>query len=462
MKRGTRTGLTGLQNPGLELEMTGSTNMIQWSACSQESRCPQRSRSSVLAVVKAATQWASYSGGRWKQKRRTADVHLKYSGLCEEDKQDEEHRDEPDTPNEQHLNQKLLNHFRQLAATNQDTDQVDLQFLDQVISHGADPNSSDRYGQTILHEISRAWSVDVMRFFLDRGSDLNQPDQFGVTALHVASALDYQDMVQFLLNRKADPEARTLLDQQTPLHYAAKNDAVGSIRLLLKAGASISSKDYKHRTPLQLAANLERSEAAQLLLELGAKAGIKDSDGQLCMTALIGQMSPVARLALGQFHVTDKVTRQQYYYLNLLEPELCLPKTPLQEAVVNEPTSPAPRFLSGPAPVVAPPTALRTSASTGPALMPLIRQIQTVLPNGTPHPAALMPGAGPESGLIYAAPYDYPYTLAPASILEYPLDSGAVLGKPAPPCSCDCSPTPHHHPHGQWSPAPTLLLRHTS
>lgn len=51
-------------------------------------------------------------------------------------------------------------------------------------------------------QISRAWSVDVMRFFLDRGSDLLQPDQFGVTALHVASALDYQDMVQFLLDRK--------------------------------------------------------------------------------------------------------------------------------------------------------------------------------------------------------------------------------------------------------------------
>uniref|UniRef100_A0A669DPR1 QKI, KH domain containing, RNA binding b n=1 Tax=Oreochromis niloticus TaxID=8128 RepID=A0A669DPR1_ORENI len=97
---------------------------------------------------------------------------------------------------------------------------------------------------------------------------------------------------------------------------------------------------------------------------------------------------------------------------------------------------------------------------TGPTLMPLIRQIQTVLPNGT---TALMAGAGPESGLIYATPYDYPYALAaPASILEYPLDSGGVLGKPAPPCSCECSPTPHHHTHGQWSPAPTLLLRHAS
>ncbi|XP_013763429.1 uncharacterized protein LOC102195773 [Pundamilia nyererei] len=120
----------------------------------------------------------------------------------------------------------------------------------------------------------------------------------------------------------------------------------------------------------------------------------------------------------------------------------------------------ASRVLSGPAPVLAPPTALRTPAPTGPTLMPLIRQIQTVLPNGTP---ALMAGVGPESGLIYTTPYDYPYTLAaPASILEYPLDSGGMLGKPAPPCSCECSPTPHHHTHGQWSPAPTLVLRHAS
>ncbi|XP_041804077.1 transient receptor potential cation channel subfamily A member 1 [Chelmon rostratus] len=246
MKRGTRVGLTGLQNPGLELEMTGRANAVQ----------------------------------------------------------------------------------------------VDLQFVDEVISDGADPNSSDRYGQTILHEISRAWTVDVMRFFLDRGSDLLQPDQFGVTALHVASALDYQDMVQFLLDKKADPEARTLLDQQTPLHYAAKNAAVGAIRLLLQAGASISCTDYKHRTPLQLAANLERSEAAQVLLELGAEAGMKDSDGQLCITALIGRISPVAQLALSQFHVTDRMTRQQYYYLNLLEPEQQSPETHLREAVVSEPTSP--------------------------------------------------------------------------------------------------------------------------
>lgn len=126
-------------------------------------------------------------------------------------------------------------------------------------------------------------------------------------------------------------------------------------------------------------------------------------------------------------------------------------------------SSQAPRMLSGPTPVMAPSTGLRAPAPTGPTLMPLIRQIQTILPSGTPYPAALMPGAGPESGWIYTTPYDHQYALAaPATILEYPLDSGGVLVKSSHPCSCDCSPQPHHHPHSQWSPAPTLLLRHAS
>lgn len=86
------------------------------------------------------------------------------------------------------------------------------------------------------------------------------------------------------------------------------------------------------------------------------------------------------------------------------------------------------RIITGPAPVL-PPTALRTPTPAGPTIMPLIRQIQAVMPNGSAHPAAAtLVQPGPETGLIYATPYDYPYTLAPAtSILEYPIDSTGVL-----------------------------------
>lgn len=64
----------------------------------------------------------------------------------------------------------------------------------------------------------------------------------------------------------------------------------------------------------------ERSEAARVLLELGAQAGTKDSDGQLCTTALIGRMSPVVtmlhllmnnRAVIGQIKVIIKTSNFQ-------------------------------------------------------------------------------------------------------------------------------------------------------
>lgn len=89
----------------------------------------------------------------------------------------------------------------------------------------------------------------------------------------------------------------------------------------------------------------------------------------------------------------------------------------------------APRIITGPSPVM-PSAALRTPAPAAPTLMPLIRQIQTsALMPGTPHHTATLVPQTPESGIIYT-PYEYPYTLAPAtSILEYPIDSSGVLGK---------------------------------
>uniref|UniRef100_A0A3B3RE16 Si:ch73-193i2.2 n=1 Tax=Paramormyrops kingsleyae TaxID=1676925 RepID=A0A3B3RE16_9TELE len=200
--------------------------------------------------------------------------------------------------------------------------QVDLQYLSDVIAEGADPKSTDKYGQTCLHEISRAWNVDVMRFFLEKGADIQQADAYGVTPLHVAAALDYKEMICFLLGMRAvELVATTMGYLQTALHFAAKNDATTAIGLLVQHGADVAARDYKQRTPLQLAANRGRSEAAHVLLELGADAGVQDSDGQLCISAMIEQMAPVAHLALNQFHLTDRTTRQQFYYLHLLEPE---------------------------------------------------------------------------------------------------------------------------------------------
>uniref|UniRef100_A0A8B9JBJ2 Si:ch73-193i2.2 n=1 Tax=Astyanax mexicanus TaxID=7994 RepID=A0A8B9JBJ2_ASTMX len=313
MKRNSRISPSGEENPGLELTDAAFRPAIAYSASVTSA-----------SVVQSVSQWAAYARGRWKRAARKCvrkkppgqPVGSKYKGLA----WDEDAVDGADKA--QQLNKCLLDHFRALASSNKDTDEVDLQYLNNVLAEGADPNSTDRYGQTALHEISRAWNVDVMRFFLERGADILRADAFGVRPLHVAAALDYEDMIEFLLERGADIEARTHKDLQTPLHFAAKNDAIGAVQLLLHNGANIAAQDYKQRTPLQLAANLDRSEAARTLLEMGADAGVQDADGQLCITAMIDKMTPVANLALNQFHVKDRMTRRQFFYLQLLEPEL--------------------------------------------------------------------------------------------------------------------------------------------
>ena len=41
---------------------------------------------------------------------------------------------------------------------------------------------------------------------------------------------------------------------QSPIHFAAKNNSVPSLRMLMKYGANINDRDYKGRTPLFVSA----------------------------------------------------------------------------------------------------------------------------------------------------------------------------------------------------------------
>ena len=68
----------------------------------------------------------------------------------------------------------------------------------------------------------------------------------------MAAAVDYKEMVEFLIAEGADLSARTYKENQTPLHYAARNDAANSLRVLLDHGCDFSDVDFKRRTALQV------------------------------------------------------------------------------------------------------------------------------------------------------------------------------------------------------------------
>jgi ankyrin repeat protein len=70
----------------------------------------------------------------------------------------------------------------------------------------------------------------------------------------VASAVDYVEMTEFLLVNNADIDSKTYGEIQTPIHYAAKNGATRSLKMLLSFHANIDTLDAKQRTPLQVQA----------------------------------------------------------------------------------------------------------------------------------------------------------------------------------------------------------------
>ena len=93
----------------------------------------------------------------------------------------------------------LIIYFSKLAKSNNENEDVDLNFVEALLQSGADINFTDRHGQTIMHEISRAWHADVALFAIQHYANVNKSDLYGRTPLHLAAAVDYDEMVVFLV-----------------------------------------------------------------------------------------------------------------------------------------------------------------------------------------------------------------------------------------------------------------------
>ena len=66
-------------------------------------------------------------------------------------------------------NQALLQYFAKLSSSVVVDDSLDLEHIQSLLHEGASANTSDPFGQTLLHEVSRTWGVDVAKFFIEQG-----------------------------------------------------------------------------------------------------------------------------------------------------------------------------------------------------------------------------------------------------------------------------------------------------
>ena len=101
---------------------------------------------------------------------------------------------------------------------------------------GADPLFPSRQtGQTLLHFIAAKWDREIAALLVCKIPNIDITDSHGRIPLHKAAAGNNYVMVEWLIEQQANLEAKTAKENQTPLHYAARFDAIQSIKVLLQA-----------------------------------------------------------------------------------------------------------------------------------------------------------------------------------------------------------------------------------
>ena len=158
-----------------------------------------------------------------------------------------------------------------------------------LINSGIDINAKYEQEQTALMFAARFNSSDVARFLIDAGADVNATDEQGRTALDWASIWNSGEVASLLIdagacvNLSVRFEYRHGVDKKTPLMYAAINNSVDVVKILIEKGADpdvifCEFGDYFNTIPSRFVSALEFAvmndsvDVVKLFIDMGLGA----------------------------------------------------------------------------------------------------------------------------------------------------------------------------------------------
>uniref|UniRef100_A0A2C9M876 Uncharacterized protein n=1 Tax=Biomphalaria glabrata TaxID=6526 RepID=A0A2C9M876_BIOGL len=141
------------------------------------------------------------------------------------------------------------NYFNDINSTfypklnSNEIDQHIIHVIDVFLKNGASLEDNDDYGNTALIKSAQgSFSVEVLKYLLDKGADVNQKDCWGLTALHVAAESHKLDFVEVLLKYH---HRGYVTYKDSALDAALESSFTNAARVLLDHGAELDSTSPK-------------------------------------------------------------------------------------------------------------------------------------------------------------------------------------------------------------------------
>ncbi len=182
-----------------------------------------------------------------------------------------------------------------------------------VEKQGANINSRNRIGETLVMMAIKNGKGDIANYLLDQGADPKIASTAQSTTLIAAAFNGDLPMVNRLLDKGVDLHAA---DQQkkTAMVYAAAAGHAEVVQRLLKAGVDVNARYLNDLTALMWAAGQGHARAVQALLDAGADRALKDNRGKTA--ADIGHTEIMTLLGGACFPETQKqkpAVRQAFF-----------------------------------------------------------------------------------------------------------------------------------------------------